>query len=91
MSRSYKKVPIGGYVGGSEKKDKTTANKRFRKMNKLKLDEFWDEEFFDNVREVANTYNFRKDGKHWFGTPLLGSAAWTTDWTHEDIKKFMRK
>jgi len=91
MSRSYKKVPIGGHADGSDKKDKIMANKRFRKINKLKLEGFWDEEFFDNVREVTNTCNFKKDGKGWFGTPRTGTMAYCIDWTTEDIKKYLRK
>ncbi len=60
MTRSKRKTPICGVTGGSDKKDKRTANKRFRKIMK-------DVTKFVRLREISDVWCFNKDGKFWFG------------------------
>ena len=74
MSRSYKKTPIGGWTTAkSEKKDKTLANKKARRMYREVLDSFdieVDESVFFDKREISNNYTWAKDGKGYFGESL---------------------
>lgn len=61
MSRSFKKNPFCAVAcHSSNKKDKTTANRKFRKASKQKLKTNMD--LPHSVREVSNTYNFSSDG-----------------------------
>ena len=64
MSKSRKKSAWGGNCSGSDKKDKTFANKSYRRLIKSKINEV-DE--FPRFREVTNMCTFKKDGKHYFG------------------------
>ncbi|MCK9575821.1 MAG: hypothetical protein WC979_00650 [Candidatus Pacearchaeota archaeon] len=87
MSRSYKKTPICGHGGGSEKKDKRINNRMFRKQSKVSIliDDFDLMLLPINMNEVRNLWCMRKDGKSWFGY---------MKYEDEDIswyKKLMRK
>ena len=68
MSRSYRKTPMIGIGGNSDKRDKQQYNRSFRKAlktatKKLQLD-------FDPQREFnghhGRNWNFNKDGKTYF-------------------------
>lgn len=81
MSRSYRKNPItstncGGF-NRSEKKDKTIANKKFRRLSKSKLN--IDPEADDIPEDMDEVSNFVKDGK----------VRW--DIKNPDNKKVLRK
>lgn len=76
MTRSYKKVPIYGYAGDSDKKSKRKANRSFRTKNKQILRRFknnilylYDINFY-KLREVSNVWEFEKDGKGYFNPNL---------------------
>lgn len=63
MSRSFKKVSICGNSGGSDKYDKRLANRRFRRINKLRV-KYDEEPLLTN--EVSNVWDMTKDGKNFF-------------------------
>lgn len=60
MSKSYKK-PYVKYGGYSDKKSKRIANKKFRRINKIKLIKD-PNGTFKLMREVSNTWDFASDG-----------------------------
>ena len=61
MSKSKKKTPIGGNGGGSDKQDKRFANRKLRRRVKASDD-------FDlTIKDVSNTWDFKKDGKSYYG------------------------
>ena len=62
MSRSYKKNPHIKYFGSSDKKSRTIANRKLRKINKLKLIQDPEGGDFKVLREVSDTWNFASDG-----------------------------
>ena len=65
MSRSYIKNKIVGYTKKeSEKRDKTIANKRYRRLVKVRIAKR--SEVLPLIREVSNIYQFDKDGKHYY-------------------------
>ena len=65
MSRSYIKNKIVGYTKKeSEKRDKTIANKRYRRLVKVRIAKR--SELLPLIREVSNIYQFDKDGKHYY-------------------------
>lgn len=67
MSRSFKKNPfIAVACYSSNKKDKTTANRKFRKISKQRLKN--DRELPYSIREVSDTYNFSSDGLAYYQT-----------------------
>jgi len=63
MSRSRKKVPISGITCGgcnrSDKKDKTRANRKLRRIVHSNPDTDI------TIRDVSNVYDFAKDGKQY--------------------------
>ncbi len=62
MSRSRRKNPIIGITKAeSEKQDKRLANRRFRRITRLNLDDT------PNRREHSNVWCFDKDGKIYLG------------------------
>jgi len=74
MSRSYKK-PYIKYGGPSDKKSKKVANKKLRRINKLKLIQDPDSGIFKLIREVSDTWNFASDGlAHYIKDP---NKKWT--------------
>ena len=65
MSRSCIKNKIVGYTKKeSEKRDKTIANKRYRRLVKVRIAKR--SEILPLIREVSNIYQFDKDGKHYY-------------------------
>ena len=65
MSRSYIKNKIVGYTKKeTEKRDKTIANKRYRRLVKVRIAKR--SEILPLIREVSNFYQFDKDGKHYY-------------------------
>ncbi len=62
MSRSYKKHPHIKYSGKSDKKSRTVANKKLRRVNKLRLNRDPKTGDFKVLREVSDTWNFASDG-----------------------------
>lgn len=65
MSRSFMKNKIVGYTKKeTEKRDKTIANKRYRRLVKVRIAKR--SEILPLIREVSNIYQFDKDGKHYY-------------------------
>ncbi|WP_158730184.1 MULTISPECIES: hypothetical protein [unclassified Flavobacterium] len=65
MSRSWIKNKIVGYTKKeSEKRDKTIANKRYRRLVKVRIAKR--SEVLPLIREISNIYQFDKDGKHYY-------------------------
>ena len=65
MSRSYIKNKKVGYTKKeTEKRDKTIANKRYRRLVKVRIAKR--SEILPLIREVSNIYQFDKDGKHYY-------------------------
>jgi len=65
MSRSYIKNKIVGYTKKeTEKRDKTIANKRYRRLVKVRIAKR--SEVLPLAREVSNVWTFDKDGKHYY-------------------------
>ncbi len=65
MSRSYRKNKIvGNTKKETEKRDKTIANKRFRRLVKVRLAK--KDDVLPLVKEVSNIWQFDKDGKHYY-------------------------
>jgi hypothetical protein len=65
MSRSFIKKKIVGYTKKeTEKRDKTIANKRYRRLVKVRIAKR--SEVLPLIREVSNIYQFDKDGKHYY-------------------------
>lgn len=65
MSRSFLKTPIlGNCVCHSEKKEKRLANRKHRRVNRVRV-RVGAEPLA--VRVVSNTWSWGKDGKRWFG------------------------
>ena len=61
MSRSYKKNPFAAICKyKSNKWDKVKANKKFRRLNKLKL--VAEKEPLKSIREVSDVWDFTSDG-----------------------------
>lgn len=67
MSRSKRKKPFLRYCGSSDKKDKTLANRKFRKAEKRNVNLGIDPPA--HKREVSNIYNFSSDGKRYLKNP----------------------
>ena len=65
MSRSWIKNKIVGYTKKeTEKRDKTIANKKYRRLVKVRIAKR--SEVLPLIREVSNIYQFDKDGKHYY-------------------------
>ena len=70
MSRSVRKTKICGVTNASsEKKDKQDANRKYRRILKILLNK--EAEKLPHLREVSNTWTFRKDGKKYNPTLTL--------------------
>jgi hypothetical protein len=68
MSRSKKKTPITGITTAeTEKKNKLEANRKLRRLNKIKMHK-GDFNFFQ-LREISNVWGFDKDGKRYLKEP----------------------
>lgn len=77
MSRSFRKTPIFGNAGGSDKQSKRWANRAYRnaekRMIKLTADTEecpWgvdaDYTMVPHRNEIHNPHSFKKDGKHYW-------------------------
>lgn len=63
MTRSRKKVSSTGWTTSeSEKKDKQSYNRRFRRINRLLLK--LHKPLYHKIREIINIWDMDKDGKH---------------------------
>ena len=60
MSRSFKKTPIVGIAGDSDKQDKRLANRRCRRITKEVIKQGEEGVL---LREVSNVWDMDKDGK----------------------------
>ncbi|MDR3026563.1 hypothetical protein [Chryseobacterium sp.] len=64
MSRSRRKTPITGVTTAeTEKENKRDANRKLRRLNKIKIHKK-DYDLFQ-LREISNVWGFDKDGKHY--------------------------
>lgn len=91
MSRSYKKNPIFGYTGNSEKSDKKNWHQSFRKKTKdiiqkshYDIDELEDT-IFPTEHDITNIATMSKDGKHYWNPKKVPASIL------EYFKKMMRK
>lgn len=67
MSRSRKKHPYIKICGGdSDKKARTIANRKLRRLNKVKLHLDLTDGVYKVLREVSDTWNFPSDGLAWY-------------------------
>jgi len=74
MSRSFKKNPAGGIAkAGSEKRDKQSANRKFRRLARVAMCKGTEAPL---MREVSNVYDMSKDGKYWHGSPWDSEYLW---------------
>jgi len=65
MSRSYKKTPIVGIAGDSDKKDKRLANRAHRRLAKMSVER--GDEVTPKLRGASDVWNMSKDGKRYVG------------------------
>ena len=90
MSRIYKKHPfttICCYF--SNKKDKTIANRLFRRISKKKIKEGKDPLY--SLRECSNTYNFDSDGLAFYFPKKYYNYLLEIGHTQEDVDELYRK
>lgn len=66
MSHSHRKNKIFGNVknADSEKKDKTNANKKLRRLVKVRIAR--QKETLPLLKEISNIWSFAKDGKQYW-------------------------
>tara|TARA_Y100000034_G_scaffold137014_1_gene218435 strand:- start:4788 stop:5030 length:243 start_codon:yes stop_codon:yes gene_type:complete len=80
MSRSRKKTKVFGITtADSEKQAKRRANRRFRRICKLYLQDIMDDDedsAFPELEEVSNVWSMDKDGKRYW-----------SDATDKDMRK----
>ncbi|QBJ87830.1 hypothetical protein DDI74_16875 [Chryseobacterium gleum] len=68
MSRSRRKTPITGVTTAvTEKENKRDANRKLRRLNKIKIRKR-DYDLFQ-LREISNVWGFDKDGKYYVKNP----------------------
>jgi hypothetical protein len=68
MSRSRKKTPIIGITTAeTEKQNKLEANRKLRRLNRIKIHK-GDFELY-HLREISNVWSFDKDGKRYLKEP----------------------
>lgn len=68
MSRSKRKTPIIGITTAeTEKENKLEANRKLRRLNRMKIHK-GDFEFF-HLREISDVWCFDKDGKQYLKNP----------------------
>lgn len=75
MSKSYRKPFMSWIIYKSNKKDKIIANRKFRRVNKVRLKVNPDKLFYD-LDEVSNTYNFASDGLVHYAGDLKNNPNW---------------
>ena len=70
MSRSRRRTPKAGITTSeSEKEDKRTANRRFRRLVRRRLHVEPEADLLPVLDDVSNIWWMAKDGKRWFGHP----------------------
>lgn len=74
MSRSFRHKPIMGRGGESDKRDKRLANRALRRLVKEALSD--GREILPIPREVADVWNWSKDGKRYGWSFLVESFPW---------------
>lgn len=68
MSRSRKKTPKKGItLADTEKDNKREANRKLRRVTKIKVKRGEDE--LPDIKEVSNVWAFNKDGKRYLKNP----------------------
>jgi len=67
MGKSYKKTPIAGFGGGSEKNDKVIAHRKLRHKAKVMLSQNPEDYMEPKIEEVSDEWDMAKDGKGYFG------------------------
>lgn len=91
MSRSFKKTPVVGHAGASEKEDKKKWHRAFRKKTKdiIHQSHFDTSELEDTVfpieEDVSNPWSMSKDGKRYWNPKNIPVHLL------EIFKKVMRK
>ena len=94
MSRSYRKNPIIGNAGTSEKYDKVHAHRKTRKQIRDHITathgdlELLEEMLMPNEEEVSDTWTMTKDGKRYID-PIIRDDD--TEFMKEVKTKIMRK
>lgn len=94
MSRSYRKNPIIGNAGTSEKYDKVHAHRKTRKQIKDHITathgdlELLEEIMMPKEEEISDTWTSSKDGKHYID-PIIRDDD--TEFMKEVKTKIMRK
>jgi hypothetical protein len=94
MSRSYKKTPIHGNCGSSEKEDKVISHKKYRRHVKDDIIsthgdlESLEEIMYPKENEVVNIWSMSKDGKT-YTDPIIYEQD--SDWIKIWKKKMLRK
>jgi hypothetical protein len=94
MSRSYKKNPIIGNTGTSEKYDKVHTHRKTRKQIRDHITathgdlELLEEMLMPNEEEVSDTWTMAKDGKRYID-PIIRDDD--TEFMKEVKTKIMRK
>lgn len=87
MSRSYRKTPVIGNAGGSEKWDKQKANRKFRKREHQAIHSQQLERLPYDMDDVHNVWCMAKDGKHYVNKN--SDSKYTRDYYQEG--KWRRK
>ena len=92
MSRSHKYHTFGTVCGGSNKKDKKIANKKFRRTNTLAV-KYNLNKLLYKLRECSNTYNFNTDGLAYYMNPKdwRKFRIWREALSDEELKEVYRK
>jgi len=65
VSRSFKKTPIIGLCGVSDKQDKRIANRKTRRAQNIAVKS--DKDVIPVQRECSDVWDMTKDGKCWVG------------------------
>ena len=91
MSRSHKYHTFATICGGSNKKDKRLANRRFRRINNLAVKHNLDKLLY-KLKECSNTWNFRTDGLAYYQDPKEWKRfrMWR-DMSDEELNEIYRK
>ena len=66
MSKSFRKRPIVGNSGDTDKWDKRKSNRKFRQKLRQKLRDTTEAILPQKVKEVSDERDFNKDGKQYF-------------------------
>lgn len=90
MSRSYKKHPFIAIVCYfSNKKDKTIANRLFRRISKKKIKE--GKEPLYSLKECSDVYNFDSDGLARYFPKKYYNYLLEMGYTQNDVDELYRK